>query len=480
MERKAVSAAWSKADDGSGIVEHIVAVTGNIDLGNDRITPGAFTKTLAERGPKIRVLDQHNTDSVLRVLGKPIEMRELGQAELPAELLAAYPDATGALWCKTQFLMDTPEGAGAYQRLKAGALNEWSIGFDPLDVSFEPAVVNGKKTNIRTIRTVKLYEYSPVLWGMNPATTTLNVKSVVPFQDLPLADQAMAWDASAAEGRVREWAGGDDTDWAKYRRAFVWYDGGNAETFGAYKLQIADVIDGTLTAVPRGVFAAAGAVQGARGGVDIPDAELAGVKSHLGRYYAKLDMTPPWEKTMRKELQAGEPVQRLVDTLAASVLGTTLSTLTWWLQSGYLSRDQFTAAVAGAEQAADTIIGALPAELADIVIEPFPLDDYLMMMAEAGPTVTKVGRVLSKRNESDLRSAAELILAVLSQVRGAEEDGKDGEDKPKDEDKQASDAVPETTAEVGPSDDTHLDEETTLRTYLDIAQTELALLLEVS
>jgi len=30
------------------------------------------------------------------------------------------------------------------------------------------------------------------------------------------------------------------------------------------------VFDGTLKAVPKGVYAAAGAVQGSRGGVDIP------------------------------------------------------------------------------------------------------------------------------------------------------------------------------------------------------------------
>jgi hypothetical protein len=49
--------------------------------------------------------------------------------------------------------------------------------------------------------------------------------SVTAFQDLPLADRD--------------------------RDAHVWYDSANKDNFTAYKLLIADVIDGKLTAVPR-------------------------------------------------------------------------------------------------------------------------------------------------------------------------------------------------------------------------------------
>jgi hypothetical protein len=40
------------------------------------------------------------------------------------------------------------------------------------------------------------------------------------------------------------------------------------ENFTAYKLLIADVIDGRLQAVPRAVMAAAAITQGSRGGID--------------------------------------------------------------------------------------------------------------------------------------------------------------------------------------------------------------------
>ena len=119
--------------------------------------------------------------------------------------------------------------------------------------------------------------------------------AVTAFQDLPLADRDRAWDGAAAEKRVRAWAKAEDEPNERYRDAHVWYDADAKDNFGSYKLLVADVVDGRLTAVPRGVFAAAAVMQGSRGGVDLPDKDRARVKSHLAKYYAKLDETPPWD-----------------------------------------------------------------------------------------------------------------------------------------------------------------------------------------
>ena len=101
------------------------------------------------------------------------------------------------------------------------------------------------------------------------------------FQDLPLADQERAWDGDAADKRVREWADAQDEPNDKYREAHVWYDKENKENFGAYKLLIADIVDGRLTAVPRGVMAAAAVMQGSRGGIDLPAGSSAGANLTL-------------------------------------------------------------------------------------------------------------------------------------------------------------------------------------------------------
>jgi hypothetical protein len=120
--------------------------------------------------------------------------------------------------------------------------------------------------------------------------------AVTSFQDLPLADRDRDWDGTAAEKRVRDWADAADEPNARYRDAHVWYDAGKKENFTAYKLLIADVVDGRLKAVPAAVMAAGNVMQGGRGGVDLPSGDVDRVKRHLERYYTKMDETAPWTR----------------------------------------------------------------------------------------------------------------------------------------------------------------------------------------
>lgn len=176
MEHKIFSSFTKVVDAAQGIVEHIVAVMGNMDLGGDIIHPGAFTKTISERGLKVRCLDHHQTDSVLRALGKPLAMKEIGRDELPAELLQKFPEAVGGLWVKTQYNLNTQAGHDAFQHIAAGDVDEYSIGYDALDSDYAKVKIGGVTKTVRNLRTIKLYEYSPVLFGMNPATTTISAK----------------------------------------------------------------------------------------------------------------------------------------------------------------------------------------------------------------------------------------------------------------------------------------------------------------
>src|SRR5687768_3978001 len=113
--------------------------------------------------------------------------------------------------------------------------------------------------------------------------------SVTAFKDLPLAPRDREWDGDAAERRVRKWAGAEDEPNEKYREAHVWYDSDKKDNFTGYKLLIADVVGDRLVAVPRGVMAAGAVMQGSRGGVDLPKSDVDRVKSHLAKYYAKMD-----------------------------------------------------------------------------------------------------------------------------------------------------------------------------------------------
>ena len=256
-----------KSVEDNGIVEGYAAVFGNKDLGNDIIDPGAFKKTINER-KNVPLLWYHQPPEVL---GLVFEMEE---------------DNKG-LKSRSQINLDTQLGREKFSLIRQGAIKGMSIGFEAIKEAWDGTV--------RRLKEIRLWEISLVTFPMNPLAQVTNIKAVVPFQDLPLADKDREWDAGEARKRLADWAG-DDMD--KYRKGFLWYDEENADNLTAYKLPIADVIDGRLYAVPRAIIAAAAAIQGARGGVDIPASDVPGVKNHVEKYYKKMDMTPPWKSTL--------------------------------------------------------------------------------------------------------------------------------------------------------------------------------------
>jgi len=138
------------------------------------------------------------------------------------------------------------------------------------------------------------------------------------FSNLPLAGRTRTFDNGEARKRVKKWAAPsaddpDKIDEEKYSKAFFWYDSSAGakdddgdklpDNVGDYKLIFADVIDGTLTAIPKAIFQAAAVMQGARGGVNIPDSDRDAVKEHIEMYYDKMSkefdddsIVVPWEK----------------------------------------------------------------------------------------------------------------------------------------------------------------------------------------
>jgi len=135
----------------------------------------------------------------------------------------------------------------------------------------------------------------------DPDSLAALLAAAIGAANLPLADRDRSWDGSGAH--KRQGGDGDDLDTATMRRGhFYRDDDADADTAGAYKLPFADLIDGTLTAVPKGIFAVAGVLQGARGGADIPEAQQDTIRSKVSAYYAKMrkafdddTIVPPWD-----------------------------------------------------------------------------------------------------------------------------------------------------------------------------------------
>ena len=164
-------------EEAEGIVEHLISVFGVLDLGGDITHPGSFAKTLDERKGAIRVLDSHQRYSALGSIGLPLDIWEVPKEGLPDAVLEKYPEATGGVMAKTQFLIETPEGKGVFLRIKRGAIQEFSFAYDTLDSDTSKVEIDGKNVKVRNLRTIRLWEYSPVVFGMNPATAVVSAKS---------------------------------------------------------------------------------------------------------------------------------------------------------------------------------------------------------------------------------------------------------------------------------------------------------------
>lgn len=101
---------------------------------------------------------------------------------------------------------------------------------------------------------------------------------------LPVAGRDLEWDGAGATRRVFEWADGEP---ARIARAFLYRDpDADPTTQAAYKLGFADVIDGRLAIVPRGVAATAGG----RGvdAADIPEGEKSAIRSRICTLYGRI------------------------------------------------------------------------------------------------------------------------------------------------------------------------------------------------
>ena len=115
--------------------------------------------------------------------------------------------------------------------------------------------------------------------------------------NLALGERDRDWDQGVARRHIFEWAGWEDhPNPGQARKAFLAYDDETPTNITAYKMPFADVIDGELRAMPRGLFAVAQMLEGARDGVDVPESVLRAIRRKVTAYYRKMGDTPPWQE----------------------------------------------------------------------------------------------------------------------------------------------------------------------------------------
>lgn len=167
------------------------------------------------------------------------------------------------------------------------------VGAAPIAAAVGMSVTAVRSHLARAVKTGALVRLAP---GLYTGTATLPegpevTAAVSGDMDLPVAaDRDREWDGDAAASRVLDWATNDGTvDADRLARAFL-YRAADADpaTLAAYKLGMADIVDGTLTLIPRAVYAIAAALQGARGGVDLPAEDRDRIRDRVEDLYERL------------------------------------------------------------------------------------------------------------------------------------------------------------------------------------------------
>lgn len=276
-------------DEAQGQVTGYLSTYNNIDLQKDAVQMGAFKKTLQDayarkqsgRQYLFAILWMHDPE---QPIGGFIDAKEDKQGLLVTAQLDISVNAAG--------IPNNPRATMVFSGFKAGYIDEMSMGYIAIQKEYQQGV--------RLLKEVQLIEGSAItmLFAANPEALVpaSGVKSLPsPRQKgasgkttWPLGARDAAWDNGAAHARIVAWATKSDgsLDTGKMKSVHFWYDDANASNITAYKLLFCDQVDGAIEAMPRGIFACAGShgIDAA----DIPDGDVAGVKSKIEAYYKKM------------------------------------------------------------------------------------------------------------------------------------------------------------------------------------------------
>lgn len=244
------------------LFEGYASTFNNIDLGDDVVVRGAFAKSLAKK-PLVNILWQHDSKEPV---GKSYEL---------------YEDDKGLLVKGRLPKKDTLVSGRVIPQMEVGSVTEMSIGYYVKDYEMS-------KNGVRLLKEIDLFEISFVTMAMNPQALVTGFKSFAGDTKLPLAPRDRSWDGTQAEQRIREYTDSIEAPNQDYKKYFMWFDGENADLFGSYKLLYADIINGKPHIVPRAIFAIAGILNGARGGVDISEADKNKIKPVINQLYKRM------------------------------------------------------------------------------------------------------------------------------------------------------------------------------------------------
>ena len=137
----------------TGTFEGYASIAGNVDLGGDVIERGAFKEFVKNKDGKTVVLWQHGVRD-------PIGVADVKEDDV-------------GLRFSGRLVLEDPTARKAHAHMKAGSVQGMSIGYDVLEGGAEIL-----SSGIRKLTALKLWEISPVTFGMNPLAGIDGVKEM--------------------------------------------------------------------------------------------------------------------------------------------------------------------------------------------------------------------------------------------------------------------------------------------------------------
>lgn len=153
--RSIAGSEFRASDEGEGIIEGYVAVWNTVDSYNSTFQRGAFTKTISERGSRVKLLWNHKEE----VIGKVLELRE---------------DDHG-VFVRAKLTLAVAKAAEIYALIRDEAIDTFSFGFRTIKDKWIGAV--------RHITEVALFEVSPVIFEANENAVITGVRAMPSIDD---------------------------------------------------------------------------------------------------------------------------------------------------------------------------------------------------------------------------------------------------------------------------------------------------------
>ena len=260
-------------DSAEGIVEAFVNSMGEIDADGDVIDPSAFDNSILMNMP-VSVLAGHDSS---KIIGKVLNAHSVQAG-----------DGTARLYNRIQFNLDTQIGREAFSNVSGGYVDQWSVGFNIPDGGAE--LIQQGSNAVRLIKDVDWVEVSSVIRGASPNTTTISAKddkAAIPYRATATTDSA--WNGPRTVAAIPT-----DASRTTLRQMFAYVDADeNPTSKSSYKFPHHVWDGGVGDANIRACRAGIAALNGARGGTDIPESDRAGVYRHLRRHLDEAGIDAP-------------------------------------------------------------------------------------------------------------------------------------------------------------------------------------------